>query len=65
LSKYRVCDTANGVETSETIIEASCFTEALKQVLEAANITVEAVDDNYEIKEIEDAKIQSSYISWR
>jgi hypothetical protein len=50
MSKYRVCDIANGVETSETIIEASCFTEALKQVLEAANIKVEAVDESLIIK---------------
>jgi len=45
MSKYRVCDMSNGVETSETIIEASCFTEAMKQVLEAANIKIEAVDE--------------------
>ncbi len=51
MGKYRVCDIANGVETSETIIEASCFTEALKQVLEAANITIEAVDDSYTLNE--------------
>lgn len=44
MSKYKVFETANGQETSETEIEASCYTEALEKALEMFNIKVEATD---------------------
>jgi len=43
--KFRVGDTANGQETSEEIIEANNYVEALEQLIEHCNLYCKPADD--------------------
>lgn len=43
--KFKIGDMANGTETSEEIIEADNYVEALKQLVENANLYCEPADD--------------------
>ncbi len=46
--KFKIGDTANGVKTSEEIIEANSYIDALRMVVEDANLYCELVKEEAE-----------------
>ncbi len=46
--KFRVGDIANGVKTSEEIIEANNYLDALKMIVEDANLYCEPIEEKAE-----------------
>lgn len=46
--KFKIGDKANGVETSEEIIEVNDYIEALEQLIEGANLYCEPADKEAE-----------------
>jgi hypothetical protein len=43
--KFKIGDIANGVETSETIVEANDYIQALERVVASANLYVKGADE--------------------
>ena len=50
MAKFRIGDTANGIRTSEEIIEAESYVEALERLVESANLYCEPVDEENQKK---------------
>ncbi len=48
--KFKVGDIANGVETSEEIIEADSYVDALEMLIERANLYCHSIDEEDEFK---------------
>ena len=50
MPRFRIGDTANGIETSEEIIEVESYVKALECLVESANLYCEPVEEESQKK---------------